>query len=97
VIYVVSIDRVAQVEREAREALETFLHPLRGGPDGFGWEFGRALSKSDVFAVLERVRNLDRAENLTFTFGGQTSSEGVTIGPNELIAGGKHVLEIKRA
>ena len=93
-IRVVSIDQVAQVESEARDALETLLHPLRGGADGTGWEFGRPLSKSDVFAVLERVRNLDRVESLTFSFGGRTSTEAVTIGPNELIAGGKHILNI---
>jgi hypothetical protein len=97
VIYVVSIDQVAQVEREARAALETFLHPLRGGADGTGWEFGRALTTSDVYAVLERVRNLDRVESLTFSFGRQRSTEGVTIGPNELIAGGKHELQITKA
>jgi predicted phage baseplate assembly protein len=94
VIRVVSIDQVAQVEREARDAIETFLHPLRGGSDGSGWEFGRPLSKSDVFAVLERVPNLDRVESVSFTFGERTSADGVPIGPNQLIAGGKHELEI---
>ena len=96
-IFVVSIDQLAQVEREAQGALQTFLHPLRGGADGTGWEFGRALTQSDVFAVLERVRNLDRVETFTFSFGGKTSTEDVTIGPNELIAGGTHELQIRKA
>lgn len=96
-LYVTSLEQAAAVETQARKALETFLHPLRGGADGTGWEFGRPLWKSDVFAVLERIDLIDRVENLEFKFRGRTDPDRVVIGPNELIASGQHQLAIKKA
>lgn len=36
-------------------ALNTFLHPLQGGPEGTGWPFGRTVYPSEVYQVIERV------------------------------------------
>ena len=40
------------VEKAARAAIESFLHPLRGGPERRGWEMGRGVYLSDLAAVL---------------------------------------------
>jgi len=93
-IIVASIEKAADVETAARKAVEQFLHPVRGGPDGNGWEFGRPILKSDVFALLERITDIDRVENLKFLFRGQSDPERVEIGPNELLASGKHDLKV---
>lgn len=96
-LFVTSLEQAARVEAAAQGGLSEFLHPLRGGTDKTGWEFGRAISKSDVFGVLEKIPEVDRVENLTFEFNGRSSREGAEIGPNELLASGTHVLAIQRA
>jgi hypothetical protein len=96
-IFVTTLEDASDAEKRGRAALELLLHPLRGGTDGRGWEFGRPVWKSDVFSVLERIDTVDRVENLRFHFRGRTDVEGVVIGPNELLASGQHLLAIKRA
>ena len=36
------------VDAAVRDAVTTFLHPLRGGEDGAGWPFGGAIHHSDL-------------------------------------------------
>jgi hypothetical protein len=96
-IFVTSLEQAATAEKKAREALDRFLHPLFGGTDGTGWEFGRPIWKSDVFSTLERIDEVDRVENLRFRFRGTTDPDRVVIGPNELLASDQHVLAIKKA
>ena len=40
---------------DARARLTTFLDPLRGGPGGDGWPFGRSIHASEIYAVLEQT------------------------------------------
>jgi predicted phage baseplate assembly protein len=96
-IFVTTLEKAAAAETQARKTLEEFLHPVRGGPEGLGWDFGRPISKSDVFAVLERIADIDRVEELSFQFRGRTDPDRVEIGPNELLASGEHQLKIKKA
>jgi hypothetical protein len=44
--------------------LAAFLHPLTGGPDGTGWEFGRDVYASEVCQFLERVPGVDYVKSL---------------------------------
>jgi hypothetical protein len=43
----------------ASDALATLFHPLRGGADGDGWEFGRHMYVSDVYALLQELPLVD--------------------------------------
>jgi hypothetical protein len=36
-----------------------FLHPLKGGRDGKGWPFGRAVYRVDLYHVIEDVPGVD--------------------------------------
>jgi len=96
-IFVTSLELASRAETAARGRLEQLLHPLRGGADGRGWEFGRSIGKSDVFAALEKIDEIDRVENLRFRFRGQSDPDRVVIGPNELLASGEHRLAVKKA
>ena len=42
------------VGSRVRAALERFLHPLTGGPDGQGWAFGRKPHRYEPFAEKSR-------------------------------------------
>jgi hypothetical protein len=87
-VFIESLEKAADVEKQAVEALRKFLHPLDGGPESEGWDFGRALAASDVFAVLERITDVDRVERLDFEVSGVAHADGVPVGPNELLACG---------
>jgi hypothetical protein len=43
------------VELDIIGRLQTFLHPLTGGPHGTGWKFGRRLRASDLYKVIAPV------------------------------------------
>lgn len=41
------------------EELRTFLHPLKGGQHGEGWDFGDGIFISEVAAVVESLEGID--------------------------------------
>ena len=45
-------------------ALDGFLHPLTGGPQGQGWPFARIPHASDLYAVIEAVAGVDHVRVL---------------------------------
>ncbi len=45
-------------------AIEHFLHPLTGGTEGRGWEFGRKPHRSDLFALVMAVEGVDTVPEL---------------------------------
>ena len=55
------------MERALHEKLAAFLHPLTGGLDGTGWDFGRAPHRSDFFALIESVPGVDHVRYLQIT------------------------------
>jgi hypothetical protein len=77
-----------QVERLARAALATFLHPLQGGPDRQGWPPGRGVFLSDVAATLERVPGLDAVLELALLLDGQLQGEQVAVPPDRIVVAG---------
>ncbi|MFE6051595.1 putative baseplate assembly protein [Kitasatospora sp. NPDC056446] len=53
-----------RVREEALAALYRHLNPLRGGADGTGWPFGRAVQYGEVFAALQQVSAVAGVEEL---------------------------------
>jgi predicted phage baseplate assembly protein len=43
-----------QVRKDALTAMYRYLHPLRGGPEGTGWPFGRAVLAGELMAAVAR-------------------------------------------
>jgi hypothetical protein len=52
------------VRRGVLEAVAAWLDPLRGGPGGRGWPFGRDVHVSDLYGVLDAVHGLDHVADL---------------------------------
>jgi hypothetical protein len=82
------------VEKGVRNALERFLHPVFGGPNGTGWELGRDVFMSDVAAELERTPGVDYIDALDLMIGGVPQGESVRVADNEVVAAGPIVLRI---
>jgi predicted phage baseplate assembly protein len=49
---------------EAERRLYRYINPVSGGSDGKGWPFGRNLSRSEVFSVIQGTPNVEYAEEV---------------------------------
>jgi hypothetical protein len=90
-------DQAGAVEKRAREALLTFLHPLVGGPAGEGWPAGRAVFLSDVAAALERVDGVDYVEELALLHNSVAQGVSIAAAPQQVVVAGNIELRFKRA
>ncbi|MCI0485449.1 MAG: putative baseplate assembly protein, partial [Blastocatellia bacterium] len=93
----VDLSEAGAVERAAREALGEFFHPLRGGPEGRGWELGRDVYLSDVASVLERVAGVDYVEELALLIEGARQGERVPVADDRIVVAGDIRLKLKAA
>jgi Baseplate J-like protein len=62
----VSFNEADAVRERVLTAVDGFLHPLTGGPDGTGWEFGRDVYLSEIFAALEQLAGVEHVHSLQF-------------------------------
>lgn len=53
-----------RLEADIRSALDRFVNPLRGGPGGNGWPFGRELYLSDLYSCIQQVEGLLNVQNI---------------------------------
>ena len=83
------------VEAAATAALQKFLHPLTGGPEGTGWAFGRSVFISDVAAILEDVSGLDHVEFLELRLNDTPVGDVVTVPVDRMVVAGSLRLEIR--
>jgi predicted phage baseplate assembly protein len=54
----------ARLRGEAEGALYRYLDPVRGGPEGAGWPFGRPVHSGEVFGVLQRLPGVELVEDV---------------------------------
>jgi hypothetical protein len=64
-IVLTSIDRASEVQAHVIEVLRRFLHPLTGGRDDTGWDFGRMPHDSDVLQRIGDIPGVDHVRSLT--------------------------------
>ncbi len=48
-------------------AIEKFLHPLKGGPEGHGWPFGRDIYVSQLYELLERLPGVNYVPDISLS------------------------------
>jgi len=99
-------DRVA---RNIRSRLETFIHPLCGGPQGDGWPFCRTLTLADIYAQIQVAagvafllevkffvsRLINVEEGRLSREEAVASTEGIRLKPNEMIATREHRVRVR--
>jgi hypothetical protein len=81
-----SMDNAVPLEAEVLKQLKAFLHPLSGGPGKSGWEFGRDLHISDVYALLESIPGVDHTASLLLN----GEHRDVRVKPFETLCSGNH-------
>ncbi|GGN94511.1 hypothetical protein GCM10011579_094070 [Streptomyces albiflavescens] len=82
------LTRAGAVEQAARQALNAFFDPVRGGPDGAGLEPGGDVYASDLAAVLEGVEGIDRVEELALLLAAVPQGDVARIPAGRLAAAG---------
>ncbi|MGK7884134.1 MAG: putative baseplate assembly protein [Crocosphaera sp.] len=63
-IAVVSLDGASDLAQRVENELNRFIHPLWGGFDGNGWNFGRQPHQSDFYRLLEGISGVDHVRSL---------------------------------
>jgi len=54
---------LAAVKQALENGLTTFFHPLQGGDDGLGWEFGHDIFYSEVVRIILQTSGVERLAN----------------------------------
>ncbi|MEA2563578.1 MAG: hypothetical protein QOH06_5082 [Acidobacteriota bacterium] len=85
------LEAVTEVQTAVLDRLRSFLHPLTGGPEGEGWEFGRKPHRSDLYALIEETPGVDHVRQLEVT---ETPREGGARPGRFLVFSGNHEIAL---
>jgi len=100
-LYIKSIDASTATKFAASAKLTSYFHPLYGGDEGEGWDFGKVPCISDVIGILQKVPGVDHVENLHFTLTEENTQRDfevtaeIALPPYTLICSGTHSFEAK--
>jgi predicted phage baseplate assembly protein len=89
------------LEHDALAALYGYFHPVRGGPDGDGWPFGRAVVGGEVYAVLQRLAGVDFVEEVRLfpadpvERSREAQVDRLDLGPHDLVFSWGHHLMVQ--
>jgi len=87
-VVVASSDQASDVRQRVAERLRSFMHPVSGGRDGAGWEFGRGLHVSDIYGCLRGIPGVLSYDDVSFTLAADSQPrDRVDVPPHALIAG----------
>jgi hypothetical protein len=89
-----SADDAGKVEARVRARLTRFTHPLSGGLDQQGWEFGQSIYLSDVAALIEQTPGVDAVRFLQLMVGSAVYGDCIPMLPEQLVAPGESQLKI---
>jgi hypothetical protein len=87
----------ALVRERIRAAIDRFLDPRNGGPNGHGWPFGRNVYRSEILQLIDGVVGVDHVESLTLRSpAGDVLCSNIPLCPIWLATPGSHAIEIVR-
>lgn len=85
----------ATLQKGIVTALNNFLDPLAGGPDGTGWPFGRDVYRAEIMKVIDAVPGVDYITSISLLAeGGQPQCGNVCLGPSWLVEAGAHQITV---
>lgn len=91
----ISMEKAVSAKSAVMEQLKTFFHPLKGGTQGTGWEFGRTVRISDVYALLGKVNGVEHVTDLKLARSGNIlDDKDVLIDPYSLVCSGTHLITV---
>lgn len=82
----------SDVVAECEKRLNRFLHPVTGGLDGQGWQFGRRPHASDIYPLLAEIDGLDYIRSLELR--SDEEHPGLLAAGNFFICAGQHEVSL---
>jgi len=77
------------------KALKEFIHPLKGGPDGLGWPFGRSIYRAEILQLIQDVPGVDHVDSLRLqSDAGERQCGDILLCPTALARSGQHLIEV---
>lgn len=97
------IDAIPVIEQKAKSQIIDFLHPLYGGLEGKGWDFGAAPCISDIFPLFERIDNVNHVSKITIQLYNESNSklteikrtDNFKLPADTLLCSGEHEISAK--
>lgn len=95
------VESITNLKNTIESTLENYFHPLTGGRDGEGWEFGRAPRLSQLSTLIEETEGVERVRDITMTI--ETAQEEKIIrdpektpllSRDEMISSGTHDVNV---
>lgn len=80
-----------ELRKQIISQLEKFLHPISGGIDKKGWDFGEDLHISDIYLLLSEIEGIDIIDSIFFN----KEDTSFKLDSNSLPISGKHLVEVK--
>ena len=84
----------ATVGAALRRGIDAYLHPLSGGAEGNGWDFGQPVNLSAIALLVETTPGVDYAIEISLHAGDERVGDRVEVPPDALVAAGRHQLKI---
>jgi hypothetical protein len=76
-------------------ALQKFLDPLGGGPDGTGWPLGRGVYISEILETMAGVAGVDYVVSVQLSAAGCGPQCGdICLDPLALAVSGSHQIQV---
>ena len=91
----ISLEATAKVEDAVITALNRYIHPLTGGPDGDGWAFGDTVCRTELFALLEGIEDVDHVPDIVIRVNDTVQAGDVVMAPTQLPFSGEHKVNIQ--
>jgi len=85
----------AVLQQSIVDALNRFLDPLLGGPDGTGWPFGRDIYITEIMNIIASTPGVDHVTTLSLVPAGcQPVCGNICLRPTWLATPGQHQIEV---
>lgn len=91
----VSSNVAAEVENNIYQALKRYINPLTGGPNHDGWEFGKNICLTKIYALIEGIPNVNFVEDVVLYADGKKQKQDIALEQFTLPYSGDHEIILK--
>lgn len=75
-LVITNCENVNKIKNEVKTKIEEFLHPLKGGKKGNGWDFGQVPSESDFYSLLSYLNGVSYVQKIDVAFTTESEASG---------------------
>jgi len=88
-------EAATSLEKNIQQSLKKYIHPLTGGLEQNGWQFGKNICLSEIFALIEGIKNVDFVEKLELRADGVKQKQDIILDKFTMPYSGEHKISMK--